>query len=81
MVMLHCVGAALLRLVDFPLDRLQPVRRLWEMRMVQTRSHTRESEVWSEFSQTIESGEAHLGEPETSQDECLEICEIITGDR
>jgi hypothetical protein len=40
-----------------------------------------ESEVWSQLSQTIESGEAHLGAPETSQDECSETCEMITGDR
>jgi hypothetical protein len=81
MVMLHCVGPAVPRRLDFPLHHFNPIRCLWLMRMVQILSCTSQSEVWSKFSQTIESGQAHLGMLETSQDECAETCEMITEDR
>jgi len=79
-VMLHCVGPAVPRQLDFPLHRLHRVQCLWLTRMMQIRNRISESEVWSKFSQTIESSEAHLGAQETSQDERSETCEMITGD-
>jgi len=48
--------------------------------MIRSRMSKCESDIWSKSSQTIESGEGHLGALETSQDECSETCEMITGD-
>jgi len=48
----------------FTLHSLHAFRFLSLTQMEQIRSRTSESEVWSWFSQTIESGEVHLGVPE-----------------
>ena len=62
-VMLYWVGPAVPQLLDFPLERIESVWVNWPTRMEQIWSRTIqcESEAWSKFSQTINSGKVHLG--------------------
>jgi hypothetical protein len=61
-VMLHCVGLAIPRLLDFPVHPHHPVQFLWLTGAEWKCSLTSEceSEDWSTFTQTIKGGEAHL---------------------